>query len=209
MKLVDVSIREFIKQLGTGNPTPGGGSVAALCGALGSALSSMVSELTLGRERLKHSWQSMEEVKQGAGTLSNRFLNLTQQDTEAYEGVIAALRLPKETEEQKAARHAATQEAMEKAANIPLETLRSAETLMEIAKVAVERGNPATITDAAAAAQVARTAAAVASYNVLVNLPDIEDEQFVAESRKEVGEILERVNAIARKTEECVIARLL
>jgi len=196
VKLDQLSVRDFVTQLGSGNATPGGGSVAAFCGALGAALSGMVSKLTVGRERFKQTWQSMEEVKQKAEELTGRFLELVQDDTDAYQKVMAAFGLSKETEEEKASRQAAIEEAMKQAATVPLETLRAAEKLGGIAREAIQRGNPNAITDAVAAVQLANTTAVVASYNVQINLSRIKDQTFVASCEKEVDEVLKRLDTL-------------
>jgi formiminotetrahydrofolate cyclodeaminase len=156
----------------------------------------MVSRLTLGKEKYRERWQGMETVQQNSEQLSNRFLWLVQEDTDAYNGVVAAIRLPRDTEEQRASRLEAIQQASKRAAEIPLETLRAADKLIRVAKEAVKQGNPNTFTDAGAAVQLARTAAAVAAYNVRVNLPDVRDEMFVAECQKEVEETLQRINRL-------------
>jgi formiminotetrahydrofolate cyclodeaminase len=196
VKLDQLSVRDFVTELGSGNATPGGGSVAAFCGALGAALSGMVSKLTVGRERFEQTWQSMEEVKQKAEELTGRFLELVQDDTDAYQKVTAAFGLSKETEEEKASRQAAIEEAMKQAATVPLETLRAAEKLGGIAREAIQRGNPNAITDAVAAVQLANTTAVVASYNVQINLSRIKDQTFVASCEKEVDEVLKRLDTL-------------
>ena len=196
MKLDQLSVRDFVKELGSDNPTPGGGSVAALCGALGAALSAMVANLTVEREKYEQTWKSMEEVKKTADELVARFLDLVQEDTDAYQKVMAAFQLPKETEEQKASRQTAIEEAMKRAATVPLETLKASETLVGIAREAVQGGNPNAITDAGAAVQLANATAVVASYNVRINLSRIKDEAFVAACEKEVDEILKRLETL-------------
>jgi len=192
VKLDQLSVREFIAELSSGNPTPGGGSVAGLCGALGAALSAMVANLTVDREKYAQTRKSMEEVKKTAETLSARFLALMQEDSETYQKVMAAFELPKETDEQITSRQAAIEEAMKKAAAVPLETLRASEELIRLARDAVKGGNPNAITDAAAAVQLANTTAVVASYNVQINISRIKDQAFVAKCEKEVTEILKR-----------------
>jgi len=196
VKLDQLSVRDFVAELGSDNPTPGGGSVAALCGALGAALSGMVANLTVEREKYEQTWKSMEEVKKTAGNLSARFLELMQEDTDAYQKVMAAFQLPKETEEEKASRQAAIEEAMKRAATVPLETLRASERLVGIAREAVQGGNPNAITDAGAAVQLANATAVVASYNVRINLSRIKDEAFVAACEKEVDEALKRLETL-------------
>jgi formiminotetrahydrofolate cyclodeaminase len=192
VKLDKLSVREFIGELSSGNPTPGGGSVAALCGALGAALSTMVANLTVDREKYGQTRKSMEEVRMTAATLSTRFLALMQQDSDTYQKVMAAFELPRETDGQKASRQAAIEEAMKKAAAVPLDTLRASEELIRVAREAVRGGNPNAITDAAAAVQLANTTAVVASYNVQINISRIKDQAFVAKCEKELTEILKR-----------------
>jgi len=196
VKLDQLSVREFITELSSGNPTPGGGSVAALCGALGAALSGMVANLTVDRERYEQTRKSMEEAKKTAANLSARFLELMQEDSDTYQKVMAAFALPKETDDQKASRRAAIEEAMKQAALVPLDTLRASEELIRVARDAVKGGNPNAITDAAAAVQLANTTAVVASYNVQINISRIEDQAFVAKCEKEVTDILERQEAL-------------
>jgi len=196
VKLDQLSVREFITELSSGNPTPGGGSVAALCGALGAALSAMVANLTVEREKYEQTWKSMEEVKKEAANLSARFLELMQEDADTYQKVMEAFELPRETDDQQASRQAAIEEAMKKAATVPLETLRASERLIRAARKAVQGGNPNAITDAGAAVQLANATAVVASYNVQINISRIKDQAFVAKCEKEVTEILKRQEAL-------------
>lgn len=196
MKLTELTVRDFIAVLGAGTPTPGGGSVAALCGALGSALAAMVARLTLGKERYRDGWAMMEEVREAADELGRRFLDLVQADTDAYQGVLASLRLPRGTDQEKASRQTALQEALKRAASIPLDTLRASERLANLAKAAVEKGNPSALTDADAALHLARAAAGIAAANVKVNVADIADDRFVNECMSEVEERVRRVAAL-------------
>jgi len=196
VKFADLSVRDFIAALGAGTPTPGGGSAAALCGALGSALAAMVAGLTLGKERYRDGWATMEEVRRAADELGRRFLDLVQEDADAYQGVLASLRLPKATDEEKASRQTALQDALKRAASVPLESLRASERLAHLAKTAVEKGNPSALTDAGAALHLARAAAAIAAANVKVNLADIVDDQFVAECMRELEERVRQAEAL-------------
>jgi glutamate formiminotransferase/formiminotetrahydrofolate cyclodeaminase len=196
VKLTELSVRDFIAELGAGTPTPGGGSVAALCGALGSALAAMVARLTLGKERFRDGWAAMEKVREAADELAMSFLDLVQEDTEAYQGVLASLRLPKGTDQEKGSRQTALQDALKRAASVPLETLRASERLADLAKAAVEKGNPSALTDADAALHLARAAAGIAAANVKVNAADIVDDRFVDECMSEVEERVRRVAAL-------------
>jgi formiminotetrahydrofolate cyclodeaminase len=208
LKLENLSIRDFTEELGSANPTPGGGSAAALCGALGAALSAMVSKLTLGKEKYSEVWQSMGAVQQAAGLMARHFLELVQRDSDAYQTVMAAFNLPRETEEEKGARHKAIQEATKNAARVPLETLRTSEKLIVLTKEAVERGNPNTLTDAGAALQLARTAAVVAAYNVRINLPGLQDEEFVTTCKEELEGALQRIETLFLEVDGYIEAKL-
>ena len=196
MKLVSLSAQDFVGKLAEGTPVPGGGSAGALCGALGAALCSMVSNLTFGREHFKPAWDEMKYIGEEAEALAGHYLDLVDGDAAAYQEVVAASRLPRKTEEERNARLEALQEALKTAALVPLETLRAAEKLMRLAKPAIERGNPNAVTDAGAALHLARAAAAVAMANVRINLLSIEDENFVGKCRREINEVMERVNLL-------------
>lgn len=196
MKLVSLTIEEFMAKLAEGTPFPGGGSVAALCGALGAALSSMVSNLTHGREKFRSAWADMERVREEAGAFSRQFLELVDSDAAAYREVMAAYTLPKATEEERQSRRVAVRSAMRKATLVPLETLRTAERLMQTAQTALRKGNPTTLSDAGAAVQLARAAAAIAAANVLVNLAVLGDELFSQECQRETEAILGRMETL-------------
>lgn len=208
MKLDQLSLRTFMKELSSGSATPGGGSVAALCGAMGASLSAMVARLTLGKEEFRNAWEAMKQVQVEADELAERFLSVAQQDTDAYREVIAALRLPRETEGEKSLREEALQKAMKKAASVPLETLRLSEKLVRMAKEAVERGNPVTLTDAGAAVHLAHAAARVAAYNVRINLATLQDNCLVEGCKREVEEILGRMEPLLSEADGYVSAQL-
>ena len=208
MKLAELSTADFIKELSRISPAPGGGSVAAFAGALGAALCAMVSRLTLGNKKYSDAWVSMERVLDQADGLAQHFLVLMDQDASAYNEVVAAMRLLKETEQQKTARRQAVQQATRKAAWVPLETLRAVASLADQIRAAVEMGNPNCITDAGTAAQLARAAAHGAAYNVRINLVGIDDNAFVAECNREVEDVLVRLNSVVENLEEKVAAAL-
>jgi methenyltetrahydrofolate cyclohydrolase len=195
MKYDVLSLREYVRALGAGTAVPGGGSAAALSGALAGALSAMVANLTLSREKYEDAWEEMERIGRMADEVANRCLDLACEDSEAYQGVLAAYRLPKGTEEEKETRRTAVRESMKKAADVPLETLRAAEKIMELAHAALKKGNPNCLTDAWAAVHLARAAAAVAAANVRINLPGTGDEDLTLRYGREVRECLERIES--------------
>jgi formiminotetrahydrofolate cyclodeaminase len=175
MNLSDLSVKAFLDELASGSPAPGGGSTAALAGALGAALSGMVARLTLGREKLRDSWPEMEEAVVEADRLRARFLRLVDEDADAYLGVAAARKLPKATEAERETRERSLAAAVLRSARVPLETLLMAGQAAGLAARVLERGNPSCLTDAGSAVQAARLAAEAAAYNVRINLPDIAD----------------------------------
>jgi glutamate formiminotransferase/formiminotetrahydrofolate cyclodeaminase len=201
-------VADFIQELSGNSPAPGGGSVAALAGALAAALCAMVSRLTLGKEKYRQAWGRMKRAKEQADGAAHRFLVLMEQDTAAYNEVVAALRLPKHTKPQRTARGEAVQQATRKAASVPLETLREVAGLADVIQAVVEMGNPNCITDAATAAQLARAAAHAAAYNVQINLGGLSDRVFVAECGREVEQILAGLNSTVANLEEKVAAAL-
>ena len=201
MKLVESSVQDFVGKLAERTPVPGGGSAGALCGALGAALCTMVSSLTLGRDDSKPSWDEMKQIGKEAQALAAHFLDLVGRDAAGYQEVVAAARLPRNTKEEINVRHAALQGALKTAALVPLETLRAAEKLMRVAKPTIELGNPKAVTDAGAALHLGRAAAAVAMANVRINLLAIEDEAFVGACRQEMGELIKSVNRLFEGTD--------
>ena len=195
MKLADLTVSEFVRELASISPAPGGGSVAALCGGLSAALCAMVARLTHGKEKYRAGWEAMESLIHQADPLSERFVELMEADTEAYNQVVAAMRLPRETAVEKAVRNTAVELANRKAAEVPLETLKHTLKLVDYVKEAVEKGNLNCITDAGTAAQLVRTAAYAAAYNVRINLGGIGDPVFVDNCRTEVNLMISGIDA--------------
>jgi methenyltetrahydrofolate cyclohydrolase len=203
MKLVNMTIAELLSELASDSPAPGGGSVAALAGAVAASLCEMAAGLTLGREKYRETWAAVEKAQAEARRLGTILRRLIDQDTEAYNMVVAARRLPKTTEADKAARDAAIQDAVGVAARVPTETLQSLVELSAVALLVAEKGNPGCITDTGTAAEMIAAGARAASWNVRVNLPDLRDlstrERLGAEAASGLANVLEtagRVRAI-------------
>lgn len=197
--MTGIPLQEFLDKLAEDSPAPGGGSVAALAAALASSLCAMVARLTLGRDRYRDAWSDMERVRDAADKRLQQFVELMDLDTEAYNGVIAAFRMPKENDEQIAARKKAIEAANKEAAQVPLETLRNVHKLVPLVGEVLSKGNPNCLTDAGVAAQLTRAAALGAAYNVRINLSGIKDEPFSTRLEKEVNESL---NSIEKSVEE-------
>lgn len=203
-----MTIRDFVCEVASDSPAPGGGSVAALSGALAAALTVMVTRLTIGKEKHRENWDEMGKVQREAKDLRENFLSLAEQDTEAFTTFFNAMKMPKETDEQKAERREMMQEGLKEAAMVPLETLKACELLAELARTAAERGNPNAVTDAGTAALLARSAAMAAAYNVRINLVGIHDKTFVSVTEEEVETTLQRIGEIASAVEKTVLRAL-
>lgn len=201
MKFEDMTIQAFLDELASNSPAPGGGSVAALCGSLGAALVSMVANLTVGKEKYKDNWAVMEGVIAKSEALRVEFVDLMNKDTDSFNVFMAAMKLPRDTDEQKAARKRAMQEASKLATEIPLKTLEVCAEASEIAFTAAKFGNTNAGSDAGSAALIAEAAGKAASYNVRINLPGIADEAFAADCKARMGAALETIAMNARETE--------
>jgi len=179
MGYLEEPLKGYVDALASGEPTPGGGSAAALVGALGAALNSMVANFTLGREKFAAVEAEVARLLQESEALRAELQRLTQADTEAYGQYAAAQKMPRDTEEQKAARSAAMQAALKAAAAVPLAVVSACHRLLQIAAQLVDRGNPNLITDVGVAAKFALAGMECAALNVEINLVYIRDKDFV------------------------------
>ena len=200
MKFERMEIRAFLDELASDSPAPGGGSVAALCASLGSALVSMVANLTIGKEKYKESWQLMEEVVGKSESLRFKFVELMNRDTESFITFMAAMKMPKATEEEKCIRKKAMGEASKLATEVPLLTLEACVEMTELAYLAAKNGNTNTISDAGSAALIGEAAGKAAAYNVKINLPGVTDETFAADFKARMTEALQQLGINADKT---------
>ncbi|UCD92026.1 MAG: cyclodeaminase/cyclohydrolase family protein [Methanobacteriota archaeon] len=177
--LADEKVREFLKSVCTSSPTPGGGSVAALCGALSASLSAMVCNLTIGKDKYKDVRKEMERVLADSSRLVERLTELIDEDAEAYESVIASLRLPKETDEEKEKRMEAMQSAFRRAIAVPYEVMELSLEAMRLAHTVARKGNEGAVSDSGSGAMMAFAALHAASMNVRINLKEIMDKEFM------------------------------
>lgn len=181
----------FLDELASSSPAPGGGSVAALAGALGAALSSMVCNLTIGKNGYENAQKHILEILHKSEELREHLTDLIDQDTDAFNEVIKALKLPKETDEQKEHRKNKMQAAFTHAAEVPLETARTCVKVMDIAKDVAEKGNKNSISDAAVSVLMAQAGVQAAILNVRINLSSIKDEEYVQKVSNEVTDLLQ------------------
>ncbi|MCS6843448.1 MAG: cyclodeaminase/cyclohydrolase family protein [Caldilineales bacterium] len=190
----------LLDALASGEPTPGGGSAAALAGAAAAALAAMVARLTAGRPRFAAVDAEMRATVEEAEDLRRRLTHLIAADAAAYDQVRAAYRLPKGSSEEQAARAAAVQEALKAASRTPLETAEACVAALELALRVAQRGNPAAATDACVAALLAHAGLQGAVLNVQVNLQDLQDAAFVAASRAAVRRHAQAGAALLQQT---------
>ena len=207
-ELVSRTVTGFVDEVSVDSPVPGGGSVAALCGGLGAALASMVANLTHLKKGYEKVWDETVEIACKAQELKDFFVAAVDRDSAAFDAVMAAMRLPKKSDEEKAARDAAVQEASKGAVAVPFEVLRKAPEAIALAKRIAEIGNVNSVSDAGVAAQCGLTCAIGAAYNVLINLPGIEDEAFVKDARGEAGRIRKEAEAAAAEVDAVVLEKV-
>lgn len=191
--LKDLTITEFLEQTASAEPLPGGGCTAALNAALAASLTEMVANLTIGRKEFQAVEEDMQKIAQAAADLRTKLQNDIDNDAQAYQAVLAAFKLPKNTDDQKKERSKAIQQAFKTAATVPLGVARDALQIMDLVARAITDGNPNAISDGAVAVLAARTAALAAAYNVKINLTAIKDTAFVAELTREIEELEQQV----------------
>ncbi len=200
----------FTEELSTDSPAPGGGSVASLCGALAAALAGMVGNLTHGRKGQEADWPAMERVAVSAQEMMSAFLLDIDRDTESFNAVLAAMRLPKTTPEETAARTAAIAAANQGATLVPLGVLRRSVQALDAAALAAKHGNPNCVSDAGVAALCALACAEGAFYNVRINLKGLGEESaaFTRDTASEAESLLARAQDASDAIRKDVRARL-
>lgn len=189
--LVDLSVEEFSQVLGSDSPAPGGGSVAALSGTLGADLVSMVCRLSISKKGFESFENELKEIFDNAQALSKSLLKRIDLDTEAFNGVMAGFKMPKETDDEKAARRDAVQVAYKEAVQSPLGIARECLAVLRLAENLGGKSNPNTLSDLGVASQQAYAGLAGAIMNVNINLPSIKDRDFVDATLSETSTFLE------------------
>lgn len=187
--LIHLKFIDFIEELASDSPAPGGGSVSALAGSLGAALASMVANLTVGKEKFKEHEKEIQLSLDTATRLKNKLKGLVDEDTEAFNRVMAAFKMPKAKDEEKKARSKAIQEAMQHAAKIPMEVAEACLEILVITELLVKKGNPNALSDGGVGALMAAAGVQGAVFNVRINLGSIKDEAFVKEMSGRAAEI--------------------
>jgi formiminotetrahydrofolate cyclodeaminase len=187
--LAPKTVNEFVEEVASDLPAPGGGSVSALAGALGTALTAMVCRLTIGKKKYAMVQTEMESVLAQADELRLRFVDLVTKDAEAFQGVMKAFAMPKEMETDRAARSQAIQKATRESTLVPLEMMELCSKAVGLTRAVAEKGNVNSISDAGVSALMIQAACAGAALNVRINLATLQDKGFVARTQEQVQEI--------------------
>jgi glutamate formiminotransferase/formiminotetrahydrofolate cyclodeaminase len=197
--LASMKVKGFLSELASSSPAPGGGSVAALSGSLGAALSSMVCNLTLGKEKYMDVQDEIKAALKKSEKIKKDLIKLIDKDTEAFNDVFRAFKMPKETDEQKEKRKGAIQNGYKIAAKVPIETAKLCGEVLDVALIVAEKGNKNSITDSAVSAIMAQAGVDSAILNVKINLGSIKDGGFVKEVNNQISE-LQKTSEIKTKT---------
>lgn len=185
----ELSLKDFVASTASDSPVPGGGSVAAYCASIGTALMQMVAGLTVNKKNYEHAWAKMQKVINEMPALQDKFLAAIDTDTAAFDGVMNALHLPKDTDENKAIRRKALNDATVNAAKVPLELAQDCVKLFPLCDFIATNGNKNAISDIAVATMLLRTAVLSALYNVKINLNGLGESEFKTKTAEKVAEI--------------------
>lgn len=206
--LLDLNLRGFANELSMDSPAPGGGSTAALCGALSSALSVMVSNLTVGKKEYEDIQSKIKDLATHGQALKDQLLHDVDADTAAFNNVIAAMRMTKKTDEQKEARATAIEETSKEATLVPFGVIEKCVEALKLAKEVVLHGNKNSLSDAGVAGLTAHAGAEGAFYNVRINLPDIQDEKFKKDISHRANSSKEEAVKLGNEIKDLVLKEL-
>jgi len=202
--LIDLDLREFINELSVDSPAPGGGSTAALCGALSAALSSMVSNLTVGKKGYEGVQKKVKKIAEAAQALKDNFLRDVDSDTIAFNKVMEAFKMPKKTDSQKEERIFAIEEAYKEATLVPFGVIKKSVEALKLAKEVAQKGNKNSISDAGVSGLTALAAAEGAYYNVKINLPDIRDKEFKSKIEQQTNSLRKKAIKLGSELKEII-----
>lgn len=202
------TIARFLDGLASEQPTPGGGGAAAISGAMGAALVSMVCNLTIGKKKYAEVEEELKGIRQRAEALRATLTGMIAEDVAAFDAVMGAYGLPKATEEEKAARTEAIQVALRQATDVPLACCRACRAVIDLAAVTADKGNLNVISDAGVAVLSAYAGLRSAALNVYVNAKAIADRDFAGSRLSELEALLSGAEALTEKTYDVVKTKL-
>jgi len=207
-KIKDASIEKFLDELASQNATPGGGSAAAIMGAKGAALVSMVCHLTIGKKKYADVEADMKALLEKSEALRKQLTGMIEDDVSAFGTVMGAYGMPKETDAEKAARSEAIQKALKVATEVPLACCHAARQVIDLADVAAEKGNLGVISDAGVGALAAYAALRSAALNVFTNAKMINDRVYAEVKLKELDQLMSGAERKTEKAYDTVKAKL-
>jgi formiminotetrahydrofolate cyclodeaminase len=202
------SVAAFLDELASGAPTPGGGSAAAIIGAMGAALLSMVCNVTLGKKSLEAAESDMKAVRDESERLRARLTAMVAEDIAAFDGLMAAYRLPKSNDEEKLRRAEAIQANLRAATETPLDCARACAQVVALARRAAEKGFAGVVSDAGVGVLAANSALRSAALNVYINAPALKDRSFATAATAEIDTLLDRSARESEAVFELVRSRL-
>ena len=192
MSMTQESIDEFLNRLASADPTPGGGSAAAVMGAAGAALVSMVCNVSIGKKGYEAAEGELRAVLAQSETLRRRLTGMVQDDVSAFDGLMAAYKLPKATDDDKARRAHVIQASLERATQVPLDCARACGEVIALARRAGEQGYQHVISDAGVGVSAAYAALRSAALNVFINVPALKNRAFAEQAVSEINQLLAR-----------------
>ena len=204
----DMFDKDFLESVSLNTPAPGGGSVSALSGSLGSALCSMVASLTHEKKDMLQNRSIMEEIGVKAQELKDDLAHLVSEDSRAFNKVLDAVRLPAISEQDKKEKTKNILLANKYAIEIPYQTAKKCYEVMQLAEILIEKGNPSSLTDAGVASEVAFAGLRGGCMNVLINLPELIDKPYINQKQKEVDNLLKKGERLNRKLFKKTISSL-
>ena len=207
-KLTDKPMKSFLDELASSAPAPGGGSVAALSGALGAGLISMVCNLTLGKPKYAAVQDDISAILKKSESLRKELTDLLEADVQAYTQLSQTMKMPRETDEQKATRAALMDKALKAATEVPMRVAEACVAVMAMCPPAAEKGNTNAVSDVGVGILMAEAGLRSAALNVLINLGVIKDDRFVSESRKKLNELLQGKPELRDEIYNLVVSKL-
>jgi methenyltetrahydrofolate cyclohydrolase len=207
-KLTDKPTKSFLDELASSAPAPGGGSVAALSGALGAGLISMVCNLTLGKPKYAAVQDDISAILKKSESLRKELTDLLEADVQAYTQLSQTMKMPRETDEQKATRATLMDKALKAATEVPMRVAEACVAIMALCPSAAEKGNTNAVSDVGVGILMAEAGLRGAALNVLINLGLIKDEHFVSESHRKLNNLLQGKPELRDEIYNLVVSKL-
>jgi len=204
----DKSIQVFLDELASKSSTPGGGSAAAIIGAMGAALISMVANFTVGKKGYEDVDAEAQEILNKSEELRNQLIDMIKADVDVFNRVMSAYGMPKESDEEKATRSEEIQAALKKATDVPLACAKVAADVIKLSKPIAEKGNKNVISDAGVAVLAGQAALRSAALNVYINIGGIKDKDFANDRQKQLEDTLAGMDALTEEVYDLVKSKL-